>query len=98
MLERKAKEIAEEIEDDAEPLSYNLDPWIHDDEKQKHKIVELELKEDWEKKKKADKSEGKEGSMDADKPDAEDSEDEADDTMPLPRYFQDLYEEFGDLQ
>ena len=96
MLERKAKEIVDELEDEEE-ITYNLDPWIKDEEKQKHKIIELELKEDWDKKKKEAKAESKDEDEPADKAEPEDSEDEPE-TMPLPKYFQDLYEEFADLQ
>lgn len=69
MLERKAKEIVEELEDE-DKIEYNLDPWIHDEEKMKHKIVELELMDDYEKKekekaKKEDKTDDKESKPEA---------------------------------
>ena len=92
---RVVDQINDGIQESEEEESSNvyLDPWIYVDEKEKHDIVEMTL--DY-----LTMPKDEVPSITFENPEGTDIElaDDEFDKMPLPKYFQDLYAEFGSLR
>lgn len=95
--ERAVNKLNDALENDSQDTpddNVYLDPWVYVEEKEKHEIVEMTLSHLENAK---DTKESMKNTDNKDQTEIELADDDMD-KMPLPKYFQDLYAEFGSLK